>query len=187
MIMLSATDDQARAAVLPTQSWVRCSTWPGCIGKVFWVRFNAWIWDISSTHNTIAFARGLRYRPTMSLTLASSSGSVENLNVSAFHGFTPYRFQTAATVTWPVSATNRANSRLVTGEAVDPEAVDADLGRWRLIRIMAVGTHQERPSGDPHHTRRECRPPAAFAVSATKGAPVIGVGGSLTNSLRPRP
>ena len=45
MIMLSATDDQARAAVLPTQSWVRCSTWPGCIGKVFWVRFNAWIWD----------------------------------------------------------------------------------------------------------------------------------------------
>ena len=32
------------------------------------------------------------------MTLASSSGSVENLNVSAFHGLTPYSFQIAATV-----------------------------------------------------------------------------------------
>jgi hypothetical protein len=32
------------------------------------------------------------------VTLATSSGSVENLNVSAFHGFTPYFFQAAATV-----------------------------------------------------------------------------------------
>jgi hypothetical protein len=29
-------------------------------------------------------------------TLPSNSGSVENLNVSAFHGFTPYRFHAAA-------------------------------------------------------------------------------------------
>ena len=36
------------------------------------------------------------------MTFASSSGSVENLNVSAFHGFTPYRFQAAAIVTWLV-------------------------------------------------------------------------------------
>jgi hypothetical protein len=64
--------------------------------QVSWVRFNAWIWDFSSIHSTIAFFGGLRYRPITSLTLASSSGSVENLNVSAFHGFTPYRFQAAA-------------------------------------------------------------------------------------------
>ena len=37
-----------------------------------------------------------------SVTLASSSGSVENLKVSAFHGFTPYRFQASAMVTWLV-------------------------------------------------------------------------------------
>ena len=43
----------------------------------------------SSTHNTIALAGGFRYRPTTSVTLASSSGSVENLNVSAFHGRIP--------------------------------------------------------------------------------------------------
>ena len=36
----------------------------------------------------------------MSVTFASSSGSVENLNVSAFHGLTPYSFHTAATVAW---------------------------------------------------------------------------------------
>jgi hypothetical protein len=60
---------------------------------------------------------------------------------------------------------------LVTGEAVDPEAVDADLGRWRLIRIMAVGTHQERPSGDPHHTRRECTSAGSFRCLGHQGCP----------------
>src|SRR5215217_5569114 len=75
---------------------------PGCIGSVFWVRFSAWIWDFSSTQSTIAFSGGARYNPTMSVTLASSSGSVENLNVSAFHGFTPYSVHTAATVAWSI-------------------------------------------------------------------------------------
>jgi hypothetical protein len=42
--------------------------------------------------------------------LATSSGSVENLNVWAFHGCTPYRFQAAATVTWLVFS-RRASSR----------------------------------------------------------------------------
>ena len=32
---------------------------------------------------------GARYNPTMSRTLATSSGSVENLNVSSRHGCTP--------------------------------------------------------------------------------------------------
>jgi hypothetical protein len=52
------------------------------VGSIFWVRSNAWIWDFSSTHNTIAFSGGAKYNPTTSLTLATSSGSVENLNVS---------------------------------------------------------------------------------------------------------
>lgn len=38
--------------------------------------------DFSSTHSTTAFSGGFRYSPTTSRTLASSSGSVENLNVS---------------------------------------------------------------------------------------------------------
>ena len=47
------------------------------------MRLSAWIWDFSSTHNTIALRGGSRYRPTTSRTLASNSGSVENLNVPA--------------------------------------------------------------------------------------------------------
>jgi hypothetical protein len=33
---------------------------PGRTGRIGWVRFSAWIWDFSSTHNTIAFWGGLR-------------------------------------------------------------------------------------------------------------------------------
>ena len=75
---------EQRGGAVPTQSWVRCSAWAGWIGGVFEVLFNAWIWDFSSTHNTIAFSGGARYSPKMSMTLATSSGSVENLKVSAF-------------------------------------------------------------------------------------------------------
>ena len=71
---------------------MRCSACPGCIGSTFWVRFSAWIWDFSSTHSTIAFSGGFRYNPITSVILASNSGSVENLNVSAFHGLTPNCF-----------------------------------------------------------------------------------------------
>ena len=39
--------------------------------------------------STIAFSGGARYKPITSVTFATSSGSVENLKVSAFHGFTP--------------------------------------------------------------------------------------------------
>jgi hypothetical protein len=46
-----------------------------------------------------------------SVTLASSSGSVENLNVSTRQGWTPYAFHARATVAW--STPNRgASSRL---------------------------------------------------------------------------
>ena len=55
-----------------------------------------------SQHNTIAFCGRARYKPMKSATLASSSGSVENLKVSALHGFTPYRLQASAMVTWLV-------------------------------------------------------------------------------------
>jgi hypothetical protein len=43
---------------------------------------------LSSMLSTIAFSGGFRYSPTTSVTLATSSGSVENLNVSTRHGCT---------------------------------------------------------------------------------------------------
>ena len=53
----------------------------GRIGRTGRVRSRAWIW-VSSTQTTTAFSGGARYRPTTSRTLASSCGSVENLNPS---------------------------------------------------------------------------------------------------------
>ena len=49
-------------------------------------------------HTTTALAGGSRYSPTTSRILASSSGSVENLNVSLFQGLRPQRRQIRATV-----------------------------------------------------------------------------------------
>ena len=72
---------------------------------------NAWIWDFSSTHSTTAFSGGARYSPTTSVTLATSCGSVENLNVSARHGCTPYSRHAVATVAFPIRRC-RPNSRL---------------------------------------------------------------------------
>jgi hypothetical protein len=47
---------------------------------------------------TTAFVGGSRYRPTTPVILASSSGSVLNLKVSAFHGCNPQRRQILVTV-----------------------------------------------------------------------------------------
>ena len=64
-------------------------------------RFSAWTWDFSSTHSTTALPGGFRYNPTTSRTLASSSESVENLNVSCRHGLMWYLRQARATVASP--------------------------------------------------------------------------------------
>ena len=47
--------------------------------------------------STTAFSGGFRYRPTTSRIFASSSGSVENLNVSVRHGCSPHLRQIRAT------------------------------------------------------------------------------------------
>ena len=89
---------------------MRRSTLPGATGRTGWVRSSAWIWDFSSTQTTIAYAGGSRYSPTTSRTLASSSGSVENLNVSVRHGRISCSAHTRATVLWLIPSWS-ANSR----------------------------------------------------------------------------
>jgi hypothetical protein len=49
---------------------------------------------------TTAFCGGARYRPTTSPTVASSCGSVENLNPSVRCGCRPYRCHTRITLSW---------------------------------------------------------------------------------------
>ena len=80
--------------------------------RLLWVRFKAWISGTSRPHTARPRSpAALRYSPTMSVTLASSSGSVENLNVSAFHGFTPYSVHTAATVAWSIPRRGASSRR----------------------------------------------------------------------------
>lgn len=47
------------------------------------VRSRAWIWLFSSTQSTIALRGGSRYKPTISRTLSTNSGSPESLRVSS--------------------------------------------------------------------------------------------------------
>src|SRR6478609_9642050 len=70
----------------------------GCICSIGAVRSNAWICDFSSAQSTMASSGGGRYSPTMSVTFATNSGSVENLNVSDRHGCTPTSRHAFATV-----------------------------------------------------------------------------------------
>jgi len=65
------------------------STRPGCIGSTGIVRSSAWMWDFAPPHSRFAFSGGSDTTPTISITLASSSGSVENRNDSARQGLIP--------------------------------------------------------------------------------------------------
>jgi hypothetical protein len=60
------------------------------------VRSSACIWVFSSLQTTMAFSHGVHVEPTTSRISASHSGSVENVNVSLFHGFKPQRRQMRA-------------------------------------------------------------------------------------------
>src|SRR5664280_2946006 len=63
------------------------------MGSIGAVRSSTWLCDFSSTHSTTAFSGCAKYNPITSKTLATSSGSVENLNVSTRHGTTTYSRQ----------------------------------------------------------------------------------------------
>src|SRR4051794_41793868 len=99
----------------------------------------------------------------MSTTLATSSGSVENLNVSAFQGLTPYSFHTAATVAWstPTRGASSRGDQCVTpsafGGGVNGAATIAPPPTWRRgagpVRPapppLPAATHPAPPTGPP--------------------------------------
>src|SRR5579884_1521206 len=58
-------------------------------GKIGAVRSMAWIWLFSSTARTSALVGGLRYKPTMSRTLSTNSGSVDSFQVCTRCGLSP--------------------------------------------------------------------------------------------------
>ena len=116
---------------------MRFSAECGCIGSTGAVRSSAWIWLFSSTHNTIALVGGARYNPTTSVTFATSSGSVENLNVSERQGCTPYSRQAVAMVLLliPKCFPRRREDQCVTPYLFGGDAnVIETILRWSIVR-----------------------------------------------------
>jgi len=86
------------------------------------------------------------------VTLPTSSGSVENLNVSAFHGLTPKSFHAWAIVTW-LTFNRAASSRL--DQCVTPRLFG---GGVNVAVITAErSTLRGRPGGrTPSRPARPC-------------------------------
>ena len=118
------------------------------------MRSRAWIWDFSSTQSTTAFSGGARYSPTTSVTLATSSGSVENRNDSARHGCTPYSRHARATVASPMPRW-RASSRL--DQCVTPYFFGGE------VNVVATTARWSTRRGRPERgsSARPARPEAA--------------------------
>ena len=70
------------------------------IGNNGCVRFRAWICAFSSTHNTKARSGGFRYKPTISRTFSTNSGSRDSLKVSTRCGCNPNARQMRLTALW---------------------------------------------------------------------------------------
>src|SRR6266568_871799 len=68
------------------------------MGRLGWVRSNAWICDFSSAHSTTALSGGLRYNPTTSTSFSSNRLSLDSLNVSTRCGCRPRPAQMRCTV-----------------------------------------------------------------------------------------
>jgi hypothetical protein len=99
-----------------------------------------------------------------SATLASSSGSVENLKVSAFHGFTPYRFQAAATVTWLVpsrSASSRDDQCVTPGLRAAASTSRPRSGADRSTASGRTAAHRLAQAARARHSGSAMRSPSA--------------------------
>src|SRR4051795_6513042 len=106
------------------------------------VRSSAWTCGFSSTQSTTALSGGCRYSPTTSPILPSSSGSVENLKVSARQGCTPKRCQIRAMVACEIGVPSAASASASSREdqCVAPRAV----GGW--VRVSS-STRSRSASG----------------------------------------
>src|SRR5829696_5430000 len=105
--------------------------------------------------STIAFSGGFRYSPTTSVTLATSSGSVENLNVSTRHGCTRWCRQVRSTVeaSTPKRSANSRDDQCVTPS---PAGGGVSVAAKILARSTVRGRPERRSSSSP------CTPELAY-------------------------
>jgi hypothetical protein len=110
-------------------------------GRIGAVRSRAWTCDFSSTQRTTAFSSGSRYKPTTSRIFASSSGSVENLNVSVRHGCRFHLRQIRATVAKEIfsSAASSRADQCVTPSRAGGRPASARVATTTSISSISTG------------------------------------------------
>ena len=120
------------------------------------VRSNPWIWLSASQHRDDRVVRRGQVEPDDVGDLGDQFRIVENLNVSAFHGLTPYSLHTCATVEWS-TPTRRASSR---DQCVTPRlfgggfSVSVMILAWSTIRVRRGRFRFSRPA-IPHAAYRD--------------------------------
>ena len=128
----------------------------GRIGRIGAVRSSAWICDFSSIQTTTALSGGFKYNPTTSRTLASNSGSVENLNLSRRHGCRFHSRQIRATEAneipkcLPSSRANRVCDPQRLGRSLNGRDDHRDIVDHR--RTTGSGPDRPAPISRPPHT-----------------------------------
>ena len=70
---------------------------------------------------------------------------------------------------------------------VHPEALDTDLPRGRLLRVVRVGAHRERAARDPDHARMGGSRPSLPPVRATPDAGRLALGRPPPSRVRQHP
>ena len=112
------------------------------MGSDGWVRSRAWTWVFSSKLNTTARSGGSRYNPTTSVSLASKSASLDNLNTSARQGRRPLARQIRATVSLP-TPWRAANDRV--DQHTDPSSGTAATVSPTIAATVAAAIWGLRP------------------------------------------
>src|SRR4051812_24019275 len=181
-------------------------------GRIGCVRSSAWIWDFSSTDTTTAPSGGSRYKPTTSRILASSRGSVENLNVSTRCGWMSHLRQILATVEneVPKGLASSRDDQCVTPSpagglppfdnvATTTSISSTSAGRpdpfWSPKPAMPARSYRSRqettvapatpPTPPPPPPPRQ-EPPAARDPPPTTAISVLGSPSAASNTIRAR-
>src|SRR5438046_909969 len=117
-------------------------------GRPGWVRSKAWIWLFSSTHNTIPFCGGFKYRPTTSVNFSMNLGSRDSLKVRLRCGLRLCNCQGRFTVllTKPKGMTHWSCRTMAKAQGVSKSTVNR---LWQLHNLKPHLSRTFKLSRDP--------------------------------------
>src|SRR5438132_12549226 len=123
-------------------------------GRPGWVRSKAWIWLFSSTHNTIPFCGGFKYRPTTSVNFSMNWGSRDSLKVRIRCGLRLCNCQSRFTV---LLLTPWALAMVRQLQCVIPLGLVSSVARIKASRFSSSYRSEEHTSELQSHSDLVCR------------------------------